>query len=570
MSPDIGNVFEMESARALAPGKSPWWRRARSLKVEIALAFGIVIVLMLALGVAFYLSERRSVFVIDKLLKSDERMADLSLRSALAMEKARSAEGDFLLSAARLGVAQAREQHMSAVQNHLLDMREYLTSVRIISSDPVFQEKVSLIEQQTKRYEDGFLAFVALYGKPGQASIAGETQRAYVAAALAIEPMLEDLHTTASKRATQTLSSVESAARITRWIVFVTVAVAAVIGVIVAVIVSRRITGSVTQLIAFSERVAAGDFSARAQQGREHEFALLANAMNQMALSLENSQAELLATARQAGMAEIATNVLHNVGNILNSVNVSADLVGSTLRSSRAQGLSRAVSLMDEHAADLGDFLTFDPKGKLLPDYMRGIVQALAQEQKSMIEELGHLIKSIDHIKNVVATQQSYAGRSSILEPVQIRELVEDALRINDDSLARHQVIVAREFADVPVSQLDKTCVMQILVNLISNARNAMDSVTDRPHRLTLQVDMSGDRLRVCVKDNGEGISAANLAQIFSHGFTTRKEGHGFGLHSCALAAAEMGGTLSVHSDGPGQGASFTLELPMDTTQAKP
>ncbi|WP_332777909.1 DAHL domain-containing protein [Polaromonas sp.] len=293
--------------------------------------------------------------------------------------------------------------------------------------------------------------------------------------------------------------------------------------------------------------------------------------LEQRVHELRETQSELVATARQAGMAEMATNVLHNVGNILNGVNVSADLVSSTLRSSRAQGLTRAVQLMDEHTADLSDFLTLDDKGKMLPGYLSRIAQALAQEQQGMAQELGHLTRSIDHIKDVVATQQSYAGGSSLVVPVQICDLAEDALQMNGGALARHQVTVVKEFAQVPVVRLDRARVLQILVNLISNAKNAMANMAGGSHQLTLRVDMVGSSsLRVSVKDEGEGITQENLTRIFSHGFTTRKAGHGFGLHSCALAARQMGGTLTAHSDGPGKGATFTLELPIDTAQAEP
>jgi signal transduction histidine kinase len=283
---------------------------------------------------------------------------------------------------------------------------------------------------------------------------------------------------------------------------------------------------------------------------------------------LRATQSELLATARRAGMAEIATNVLHNVGNVLNSVNVSADLVVNQVRTSKLAGLGMAVQMINEHAADLGNFLSADAKGKLLPDYLNKLSGVLAAEQRSMIGELTQLTKSISHIKEIVATQQTYAGNSSIREPVQVRDLVEDALRMNDGALARHQVTVVKEFSEVPVVLLNKARVIQILVNLISNAAQAMGAVAGRPHRMTLRVDAPApDRLRIGVLDQGEGIPAENLTRIFAHGFTTREQGHGFGLHSCALAATEMGGTLTAYSEGPGTGALFTLELPIDLAE---
>ena len=285
---------------------------------------------------------------------------------------------------------------------------------------------------------------------------------------------------------------------------------------------------------------------------------------------LEQVHKQLMDNSRHAGMAEIATNVLHNVGNILNSLNVSAGLVSSTLRTSRAQGLARAMQLMDEHAADLGDFLTLDEKGKLLPGYLSGIAKALVVEQQGMILELEHLTRSVDHIKDVVATQQSYAGSSSIIEALQICDLAEDALRINGEALAHHKVSVVREFSQVPVAQLDRAKVLQVLVNLISNANNAMENTPHESRQITLRVDIiDGSNLQVSIKDEGEGIPAENLTRIFAHGFTTRKAGHGFGLHSSALAARQMGGTLTAHSDGPGQGAIFLLKLPTNTPQAK-
>jgi len=282
---------------------------------------------------------------------------------------------------------------------------------------------------------------------------------------------------------------------------------------------------------------------------------------------LEQLHKQLTNASRQAGMAEIANNVLHNVGNVLNSVNVSAGLIGDTTRDSKAQGLAKVVQLMNEHSTDLGEFLNSDERGKMLPGYLNKLVVALAAEKRSIAEELQSLTKNIDHIKEIVATQQSYTGATSVVESVQIKDLVEDALRMNAASMARHQIAVIREFADVPALQLDKHLVLQILVNLIGNAKHAMDGVPGRSHHITLRTEIAalagGPRLRILVKDDGEGITPEHLGRLFAHGYTTRKNGHGFGLHSCALAAKEMAGTITARSDGLDKGATFTLELPL-------
>jgi len=279
---------------------------------------------------------------------------------------------------------------------------------------------------------------------------------------------------------------------------------------------------------------------------------------------LKDAQSELLDSARQAGMAEIATNVLHNVGNVLNSVNISAELVTRKLRSSKALGLGKAMQLINEHKDDLGTFLTEDEKGKLLPGYLNQLVDAIAVEQQGMSDELAQLSKSVDHIKDIVSTQQSYAGAATLLEPVHISGLMEDALRMNAGALSRHHVTVVKEYAQVPEILADKHRLLLIMVNLISNAKYAMSNLSDRPRQMTLKVQpLEDNTLQISVKDDGEGIPAENMTRIFTHGFTTRKEGHGFGLHSCALAAVEMNGQLSAHSDGPGLGAVFTLTIPM-------
>ena len=289
---------------------------------------------------------------------------------------------------------------------------------------------------------------------------------------------------------------------------------------------------------------------------------------------LEQMHKQLADASRLAGMAEIANNVLHNVGNVLNSVNISAGMIGAKLRDSKDQGLARVVQLMNEHNADLGDFFTHDAKGKALPGYLNKLVAALAAEKHSIATELESLTRSIDHIKDIVATQQSYSGATSLVEAVRIEELLEDAVRINAAAIARQRVAIIKEYAQVPALLLDKHRVLQILTNLIGNAWQAMEGVLDRVHQITLRTQVSGPtdtpRLMIRIEDNGRGISPEHLAKLFTHGFTTRKDGHGFGLHSCVLAAKEMQGALTAHSNGPDQGATFTLELPVNRAEKTP
>ncbi|MEO8425841.1 MAG: ATP-binding protein [Verrucomicrobiota bacterium] len=279
---------------------------------------------------------------------------------------------------------------------------------------------------------------------------------------------------------------------------------------------------------------------------------------------LHKAHQDLLEASRQAGMAEVATGVLHNVGNVLNSVNVSSICVADNLKKSKAGNLSKVVALLAQHETDLGFFITKDPRGKQLPAYLAELAEHLAGEQSAALEELALLQKNIEHIKDIVAMQQSYARISGVTETVQVTDLVEDALRMNASALVRHDVEAIREFEAVPPITVEKQKVVQILVNLIRNAKQACDEASRPDKQLTVRVTNGDGRVHIAIIDNGIGIPAENLTRIFSHGFTTRTDGHGFGLHSGALAAKELGGALNVHSEGAGKGAMFVLELPLE------
>ncbi|HZR21300.1 MAG TPA: ATP-binding protein [Verrucomicrobiae bacterium] len=283
-----------------------------------------------------------------------------------------------------------------------------------------------------------------------------------------------------------------------------------------------------------------------------------------MQSEVERTHQELLVASRQAGMAEVATSVLHNVGNVLNSVNVSAGVIAEKIRNSKLNNFGRASELLKAHAHDLAHFLEHDLKGRQLPQYLGRLADHLNTEQKATLSELDSLRKNVEHIKGIVGVQQNYAKVFGATESVKPTDLVEDALRMNSGALVRHEVRVIREYApDLPQVTVDKHKMLQILVNLICNAKKACDESIFAERRLTVRVHTDEGSLQISVIDNGIGIPRENLTRIFNHGFTTRKDGHGFGLHSGALAAKEMGGTLLAHSEGVGKGARFTLTLPL-------
>jgi PAS domain S-box-containing protein len=278
---------------------------------------------------------------------------------------------------------------------------------------------------------------------------------------------------------------------------------------------------------------------------------------------LQNMHKLLLDTSRQAGMAEVATGVLHNVGNVLNSMNVSATLMQDILRQSKTASLVRTAGLLEEHRNDLSTFLTTHPQGRLVPAFIFKLAHLLEGENQKLLKESAALAKNVDHVKEIIAMQQTYARVSGLVETVQVNDLVEDALRMHTSALDRHGVETIREFAPLPPIPVEKHKVLQILVNLIRNAKYACDESGRTDKRMIMRSANGDGRVKISIIDNGVGIPPENLTRIFGHGFTTRKDGHGFGLHSAANAAKEMGGQLSVHSDGPGRGASFTLELPV-------
>lgn len=276
----------------------------------------------------------------------------------------------------------------------------------------------------------------------------------------------------------------------------------------------------------------------------------------------EELYTELMTASRKAGKAEVATGVLHNVGNVLNSLNVSVQTLSEYVHKSPADKLVQASNVIAQQS-DVGRFINEDARGKHFPRMLEQLSERLSQDRENELQELQSLVSSLDHAREVISTQQVVArDGKEVLETVRIDQLVADARRITGIDAKTHLEVV-QESEPIPPLLTDKHKVLQILINLLNNAEQAI-----RQYRgngvLVIKIVQDPDDVRVLVQDDGMGISKENLTKIFGHGFTTKQEGHGFGLHSCALAAQTMGGSLSVASEGEGFGATFSLTLPIE------
>lgn len=380
--------------------------------------------------------------------------------------------------------------------------------------------------------------------------------------------------------------------------------VCVLIGLLASTAYARRFVRPILQLQSVVERVARGDLQARADIRSRDELERLADSFNGMAdmilhrdqelseakrdlerrvvertqelreqiiakdaalADLAEAQKRLIDLSRISGMAEVATGVLHNVGNVLNSVNVSATIVADHLRESRVGQLTELVGFIEEHRSNLDDFLSNDVKGKRVLPYMANLSRHLEQEREHLGKEVASLTQHIGHIKEIVAMQQTYARSSGVLEKIVLSDLMEDVLGIAWPGMERHRIAIKIRTDVLPPIMTDRHKILQILLNLMRNAKDALKASSNPARKITIQMALvNQNRVAIRLADNGVGIPAENLVRIFSHGFTTKKDGHGFGLHSSALAAKQLGGSLTVESLGANAGATFTLELPVD------
>ncbi len=278
--------------------------------------------------------------------------------------------------------------------------------------------------------------------------------------------------------------------------------------------------------------------------------------------ALAATQKELIESAHQAGMADIATDTLHNVGNILNSVKTSSQIINDVIKSSSLSGLKKAGSMLRDNMDDIESFITNDPKAEKLLQYYLKLEDEFTKEHDTVLDHVERLDEKVKSIEDVIKAQQSYAGTSALTELLDLSEIIEDAIIMQSGEFEQSSIRVEKKFQDVQKVNVQKNKFIHVIVNLIQNARDALSTTHEKKRALTFAIHDNDDAIFVNIMDTGSGIDRENLEKIFSHGFSTKKDGQGYGLHSSANYMNEMGGRMWAESDGIEKGATLILRFP--------
>jgi NO-binding membrane sensor protein with MHYT domain len=272
-----------------------------------------------------------------------------------------------------------------------------------------------------------------------------------------------------------------------------------------------------------------------------------------------------LDTERQKGMAEVAANVLHNVGNVLNSLSVSSNLLRENIKNSKLNQLSKLDAILSEHQHDFKAFMANDERGLKIPLYVKAISDYWKEEQLNLSQEVQAIINNLQFIKDIISAQQDISQDTPYFSKVvSIPAMLEEALLIVGFNSKEDKIKIKKKYGKLKPIFFSKVKLSQILVNLLLNAKEAMKETTDREKLLILEIRPTEDNnVYIKIQDTGVGVAHENLKRIFTHGYSTKPSGHGFGLHASALAVKEMHGNIKVESEGLGKGATFIILLPM-------
>ena len=280
-------------------------------------------------------------------------------------------------------------------------------------------------------------------------------------------------------------------------------------------------------------------------------------------IRLAEAQERLIEMSRHVGRSEIAASILHNVGNVLNSINLSSSLVIERAVESDSEMLGKIAALVDKSPVDLAKYLTEDEKGKQIPALLKELSASLDHERRETISEMGKLREYLEHTKMIIASQQELARSGSFDTNASVNQVIETAITVNIASINRHGVKIVRDFEEMPTLVFDKHRLLQVLINLVSNAKYACDKKEVIDPMIEIHSSFDGDSVRIEVKDNGSGIEIGDLDHIFEYGFTRREEGNGIGLHSSVIALQDMNGSINAESEGLGKGARFSVSFPV-------
>lgn len=277
---------------------------------------------------------------------------------------------------------------------------------------------------------------------------------------------------------------------------------------------------------------------------------------------LNNTFTSLVEHARKEGMADIAADILHNIGNILNSINVSMHLMEEGAKSMVLDDVIKAGRLLEDNMDRLEEFICVDGKGKKLMQFYLKLGTSASRLQEQLRFNLERIRTKVGAINETIAAQQSYAGIDMKFEELSVEPILEDAIKVNQATLEKYDIAVEKYYTTGYKTFVNRAKLFYIIVNLISNAKDAMTDTFGVRRKLTVSMYQDENGKYIRFTDTGAGLSEDYLDQVFEYGFTTKSGKYGYGLYNCAVYMAEMGGSINVESEGPGKGASFILRFP--------
>ncbi|MBU3917395.1 GHKL domain-containing protein, partial [bacterium] len=279
---------------------------------------------------------------------------------------------------------------------------------------------------------------------------------------------------------------------------------------------------------------------------------------------LRETQKELIEKAHKAGMAEIASEILHNVGNLLNNIKTSTQSIFNVLNNPNVYNLNKANEMLRQNMKCLPQFIEKDPNGQKLMQYYLNLEDGFILENRKIQDDVDRIRKKLLVIEDVISAQQSYTKMGLWMEKASLPDILEDVLTMQSESLTSFGVLVEKNYCEMPDLSVQKSKLIHVLINLINNAKDAMVEAKTKNKIIALKTTCDEDFVTLEISDSGIGIPEENLKKIFTHGFTTKVEGHGFGLHSSANYLAEMKGKMWATSPGVGKGSTMILQFPVN------